>query len=184
MTGKEEKWEIINSFPNYMISTYGRIKSIKTNKLLKPYISKRGYAYIGLTKDKKAYNCQIHRLVAQTFIENPLNKPCVNHIDYNKINNNVDNLEWVTHTENCLWSSKNISLASKDRPKSEEHKKSIRRSLLKIKGNNYIYKTKTGYLFRFRTSKKEDINKTFKTIEEAIDYRNEYFKENEEYVIR
>ena len=80
MTGKEEKWQIIDDFPNYMISTCGRIKSIKTGKLLKPYINKRGYAYIGLTKDKKSYHFQIHRLVAMYFIPNPNNKPEGNHI--------------------------------------------------------------------------------------------------------
>lgn len=183
-SSKEEKWEIIEEYPNYMISTLGNVKSIKTNKILKQYINKKGYVHIGLSIKGKLHNCQVHRLVAKTFIDNPLNKPCVNHIDFNPSNNNVDNLEWVTHSENCLWSSKNISLSHKGKAKTIQHKKAIRKSMLSLENSkNYIYKTKTGYMFRFRPSKNEDINKTFKTIEQAIEYKNNYFKENKEYVI-
>lgn len=185
MTSKEEKWEIIEDYPNYLISTLGRIKSTKTNKILKPYITKRGYVYNLLSKNGKVKNFQVHRLVAKAFIDNPLNKPCVNHIDFNPSNNNVDNLEWVTHSENCLWSSKNISLSHKGKEKTDQHKKAIRKSMLSSKNSRqYIYKNGNSYMFRFRPSKNEDINKTYKTLQEAINCRDEYFKREKKYAIK
>ena len=185
MTSEGEKWEIIENYPNYFISTFGRIKSAKNNKILKPYVTKRGYSYIMLSKNGKVKNFQVHRLVAKTFIDNPLNKPCVNHIDFNPSNNNVDNLEWVTHSENCLWSSKNISLSHKGKEKTAQHKKAIRKSMLSSKNSkHYIYKNGNGYMFRFRPSKNEDINKTFKTLQDAINYRDDYFKREEKYAIK
>lgn len=59
-------------------------------------VTKNGYRYIQLGTTRKL----VHRLIAQTFIPNPDNKPCVNHKDGNKLNNTVSNLEWVTHSEN------------------------------------------------------------------------------------
>lgn len=185
MTSKEEKWEIIEDYPNYLISTLGRIKSTKTNKILKPYITKRGYVYNLLSKNGKAKNFQVHRLVAKAFIDNPLNKPCVNHIDFNPSNNNVNNLEWVTYSENCLWSSKNISLSHKGKEITEQHKEAIRKSMLSSKNSKqYIYKNGNSYMFRFRPSKNEDINKTYKTLQEAINCRDEYFKREKKYAIK
>ena len=179
------EWKKIENFSNYSVSSMGEIRNDKTNKILKQSHNNKGYMYCYIKRDDGVYkNCQVHRLVAKTFIPNINDKPCVNHKDYNPSNNNVENLEWVTHSENCLWSSKNISLASKGKNKSLEHRKSIRKSMLNLENSkNYIYKTKTGYMFRFRPSKNEDINKTFKTIEQAIEYRNNYFKEHKEYVI-
>lgn len=180
-----EEWKVIQNYKNYSVSNLGNIKNNKTNKILKPNFNKQNYAYVWIKNNDNIWKrVRIHRLVAQEFIPNPENKSCVNHLDYNPSNNNLENLEWVTHSENCLWSSKNISLASKGKNKSLKHRKSIRKSMLNLENNkNYIYKTKTGYMFRFRPSKNEDINKTFKTKEQAIEYRNNYFKEHKEYVI-
>lgn len=72
------------------------IVSKKPNKKLKPTITKKGY----LRVDLKGKGYSVHRLVAMAFIPNPLNKPQVNHIDGNKNNNNVKNLEWCTNSEN------------------------------------------------------------------------------------
>lgn len=100
-----EIWRIIDEFPNYMISNLGRVKSLdyngtKQEKILKPLKQKKGYLKIGLYKDKKYYSRQIHRLVAIAFIPNPNNEPQVNHIDGNKENNTVNNLEWCNNTYN------------------------------------------------------------------------------------
>ena len=85
----------------YACDTKGQIWSYYTNKFLSPSKSKRGYLHIVLIKDKKRYDYRVHRLIAMTFLENPENKEQVNHIDGNKMNNCVDNLEWNTIQENC-----------------------------------------------------------------------------------
>lgn len=84
----------------YQISNFGNVKSLKRNIILKPSSNRKGYLHIILYKNHKSKNSIIHRLVAQAFIPNPENKPQVNHIDGNKRNNNVNNLEWVTNSEN------------------------------------------------------------------------------------
>lgn len=84
----------------YACTTDGRIWSYRSNKFLKPSISKRGYAHVTLTCDNKRYDYRVHRLVAMTYIDNPENKEQVNHIDGDKLNNYISNLEWVTAEEN------------------------------------------------------------------------------------
>ena len=95
MSAKEiEGWE------DYTIDINGNVFSKRKNKYLKPIKNKCGYYNISLNKNKHRKECSIHRLVAETFIPNPNNYPVVNHIDGNKSNNNVDNLEWCTYKHN------------------------------------------------------------------------------------
>lgn len=84
----------------YSITKCGRIYSHLTNKWMKLPLNKSGYQTIDLRKNGKRVYGIVSRLVAQTFIPNPEFKPQVNHIDGNKLNNHVDNLEWVTQQEN------------------------------------------------------------------------------------
>jgi hypothetical protein len=93
---------VIIDYPNYCVSKEGEIYSIKQKIHLKPQINKSGYCYVTLCKNKQKRNFYIHRLVAQALIPNIKNKQFVNHIDLNKQNNCVSNLEWVTHSENVL----------------------------------------------------------------------------------
>lgn len=102
-----EVWKDIEGYEDkYQISNLGRVKSLADNKLIerelirKPRIGKNGYLYVNLFKGSKGKTKKIHRLVAETFIPNPDNLPQVNHIDGNKLNNSIDNLEWVTASEN------------------------------------------------------------------------------------
>jgi hypothetical protein len=95
----EEQWKQIQDFPNYNISSFGNVKNNLTDKLLKPCL-KSGYYHISLVNNKIRKIFKIHRLVALAFLDNPDNKPEVNHKDKNKLNNNLNNLEWMTKKEN------------------------------------------------------------------------------------
>ena len=90
----------IKGFKDYSITNDGQVFSHKTNKFKKPFNDQVGYVRIQLYQDNKKKNYYLHRLIANTYICNPDNKPQVNHIDGNKANNSVSNLEWVTSKEN------------------------------------------------------------------------------------
>ena len=93
----KEIWKDVPFDSNYKVSNYGRIFSKRTNKILKGELTEKGYIRVALTEHKRYL---VHCIVARTFIPNPENKPQVNHIDGNKQNNYVDNLEWCTQSEN------------------------------------------------------------------------------------
>ena len=85
---------------HYEVDTFGRVYSTFNKSYLTQRNSEWGYPTVHLAYGNNKGNAVVHRLVAQTFIPNPDNKPCVNHKDGNKENNHVSNLEWVTHKEN------------------------------------------------------------------------------------
>lgn len=90
----------------YQVTANGSVWSIRTSKFLKARPDRDGYMRLGLTKCGKQSTMFIHRIVAEAFIDNPENKPEVNHIDCNRANNKLENLEWVTHAENMEHRSK------------------------------------------------------------------------------
>jgi len=107
----------INGFDNYLVSDDGRVISLgkrvngKNNttrfikgKILSPGLSGSGYLIVSLTRNNRRYNKLLHRLLAEAFIENPENKPTVNHKNGIRIDNRLENLEWATYSENVLHS--------------------------------------------------------------------------------
>lgn len=86
----------------YQVSDTGLVKTTKTGRILRPAIDARGYERVCLFKMDRDRRYKVHRLVAMAFIPNLNNLPQINHIDGNKRNNNVSNLEWVTNRDNVI----------------------------------------------------------------------------------
>ena len=118
----QEEWRDVIGFEGfYQVSNYGGIRSVNhfsrnnTNggkrmvpgKVIKPYRAGAGYAYVTLSKNEKRHKVAVHRIVAETFIPNYDNLDEVNHIDGDKANNSVENLEWVSHKDNIIHMVKN-----------------------------------------------------------------------------
>ena len=97
-----EIWKSCPGFETlYEVSTFGNVRSKKTNKPKKGRDNGHGYLSVAIYKNNKCSNKYIHRLVAETFIPNPDNKPQVNHKNGNKGDNRVENLEWCSSSENA-----------------------------------------------------------------------------------
>ena len=118
---EKEIWKAIREYELlYEVSNYGRVRRLEgmvlnkkggltkvAGRVLTIIVDSGGYLAVTLTKDGKRKRKLIHRLVAETFIPNPLNKPIVNHKDRSRRNPHIGNLEWATHSENTLDSIKN-----------------------------------------------------------------------------
>ena len=107
-----ETWKPIPDFPNNQISSYGNVKGAR-EKELKTWL-RNGYKSVSLYYKGRKHTFNIHRLVAENFIANDLNKECVNHIDGDKQNNNMSNLEWCSPKENTKHALEN-NLAKKSK---------------------------------------------------------------------
>ena len=113
MTGiVNEEWRTISDYENYQISNMGRVKNIKTERILKPAIEQRGYRRASLYKDGKVSKFSIHRLVAQDFFENPEGKLYIDHMDRNSSNNCINNLRWVSSSQNQMNRTKSSNKSS------------------------------------------------------------------------
>ena len=95
-----EIWKQVLEHPNYEVNQYGDIRHKKRKQKLKPRSNNGGYQYVNIKVDGKNTNFAVHRIVANAFIPNPNGYTEVNHKDYNRLNNCVDNLEWTSSSQN------------------------------------------------------------------------------------
>lgn len=158
------EWKLIEGFDGiYSVSNYGEVRNNRTGKLMKPSKNEKGYLHINLTKNGKRKAMRINRLVAQVFIPNPENKPQVNHIDFNRENNCVNNLEWVTAQENTQYSVCNRKLSGQQK---KRNNKTGERNITHYNGYYVV-----------RIYGKKYVSKSFKSIDDAKQWRDLKLKE-------
>ena len=128
--------KLIPNYENYWIYDNGDIYNENTQQVLKGSIGEHGYRYYRLSKNNKKKMFYAHRLVAEAFLDNPSNLPVVNHKDGNKLNNNVDNLEWVSYSDNTrAWHE---GKASKQNQKLEYYTEDLNGEVWKSYQNYYV----------------------------------------------
>ena len=117
----EEIWRDVEGFEGYyQVSNLGRVKSLERTiykvipeKILSVPLDAYGYPVVCLrAEDRKQRNFTVHRLVAKTFISNPNNYKCVNHLNENKADNHINNLEWCTYKENNNHGTRNTRIGN------------------------------------------------------------------------
>lgn len=99
-----EIWkEIIGYSGIYVVNPQGKIKSLRTKKIMRTHKNPLGYEFVRLSLSGKSKKHRVHRIVAKAFLDNPFNKPFINHLDSNPSNNHMDNLTWCTQAENIQY---------------------------------------------------------------------------------
>ena len=146
----------IQDYPNYLIYEDGRVYNNKYNRFIKPTMN-HGYKYVELCNKGLRKRIRLHRLIASHYIPNPENKLEVDHIDRDRLNNNINNLRWVTHTQN----QQNINTQKNNEL-----------------GEQFISNYKNRYRFS-KTIKGHTHQKYFKTLDEAIEYKKQFFRNND-----
>lgn len=153
----------IKDFPRYYASDDGKIYSNRSGRLfeLKQYCKSSGYMYVALYENKQRYYCRVHRLIAQTFLNNPQNLPEVNHKDENKQNNAVSNLEWCSHSYNLKHGTRRERVARKVSDPTVHRKNNT-------SGRKGVVRTKWGTYHAYMNRKGLG---TFKTFDDAVKAR-------------
>jgi hypothetical protein len=159
----KEIYKIIPDYPNYEASNLGNIRTLKTGKIRKLQERKDGYLQVGLYVNNKIQFQQVHRLIAFAWLQNRNN--IINHIDSNRNNNNVTNLEWCDNSHNQLHAIKNGA----ENKKNEEHPSTTLKNKQVLEMRK-LYKNGSSYK---ELSKK--YNKPYSTIYNII---NRYYWKN------
>lgn len=129
---EKEIWKPIRGYEGlYEVSSFGRVRRTD-GRFVKQQIINSGYFTVRL----KSKTLLVHRLVCTAFVENIQNKPCVNHLDCNKLNNKASNLTWCTHSENNSWA--NHSLLQSISHIERLHKNKLSKKIIQIDKNNNI----------------------------------------------
>lgn len=180
----EEIWKEVEGYENYEVSNMGRVRSVDREiyqegiglrklkgRPVKPWHNGYGYykvclgSYVSPDGKRKHPTEYVHRLVARAFIDNPNNLPVVDHIDFNRANNCVENLRWVSQRTNILHSLPNQPI---------QNSKTRRTNT----GYKYITeKRRVQYGVSLPIDHKRRISNTFDTLEEAVEWRNQKVKE-------
>lgn len=127
-----EQWVTINNYPNYVVSSFGRVMNVRRGKIIRGSVSVDGYVQVGLRKNNRTKPHYVHRLVAGEFIANPYNKPLVDHIDNNPNNNHYTNLRWATSKDNQGNSRKQAGTSSSFKGVSWDNKSRKWRAYIKF----------------------------------------------------
>ena len=158
----EEQFITLIDFKNYEISNLGRVRSKTTGRIMKQRINPNGYNIVDVRMNYKKDLKLVHRLIAIAFIPNPNNLPIIDHIDGNRVNNNIENLRWASYSQNAMNTKIRVNNTSG------------------TKGISYHKRDKVWAAFISYNNQKLHLG-NFKTKEEAIEARtnkaNELFKE-------
>lgn len=127
----------IDNYENYIIYDNGDVFNLSTKSFLKGSIGENGYKYYRLSKNNKKQMFYAHRLVAEAFLDNSKNLPVVNHKDGNKLNNNINNLEWISYSKNTEHFHKTIKKGNNQ--KQEKYEQDLPGEQWKIIKNNPNY---------------------------------------------
>ena len=144
----------IEGYENYLIYEDGKVQNKKSKRYLKHTDDGNGYYRISLSNDGIVKKHRIHRMIANHYIPNPENNPCVDHINRNTKDNRVENLRWATHSENGL-----------NREQQVNNKIGIKNICYDKRYDKYRYQKKING---------ERHQKYFKTLEDTIAYKNQY----------
>ena len=165
-----EEWRDITGYEgSYQISNLGQVKSLNRTdttgrsvkeKILKGTLNKDGYLCVDFKKDGKRKSFRVHRLVAEAFIPNFENKPCVDHINTIRDDNRVENLRWVTHKENVnnVISKERYSEARKGEKNPMYGKKHAEETMQKLRKKVYCKELDKTYESIAEAEKQLDIN--------------------------
>lgn len=150
-----EEWRDVVDYPGYKVSSFGNVIG-KFGRQIKPWDNSRGYNTVWISNENGKKKATVHRLVADSFLPNPENKPTVNHKNHNRKDNTVENLEWATYSEQSVHSPGPVG-------------KSGERNIFIIR--NPLSNT---YWVSIKRNKHIIFNNRFKTLQEAINARDAF----------